>query len=586
MRWTAALLAFVYAAVISAVALGFALKGLGVSSAWVALALGLAAAGFTWRSTPAGDAAKLRFWDWVVLSIFALASLRAFLWVIFVTGDDIRVLSPNNLGDMSLHLNFIRYFASGIPFWPENPILTGGPLTYPLGVDLFNSLLEICGLDTIRGLVWVGLIGAGLTGYCLWRWGGAFGVAAFLFTGGLAGFVMLRTWEVADFQQDLTWKNLFLSMFVTQRGLLIALPAGLLVLHALRERWFRSGRQIIPLWLQYGLYAAMPLFNVHAFLFLSLILLAMFIAEKRTRRALFGFVLAAVIPATVGVFLVTGAFSADSGAGWAPTWVWGEKKWGELFAMWGVFGETVLPWLWNFGIAGPLIIALIIVLFFKKDQEARCFVWTSMLIFGLCCLFKFAPWAWDNMKLMMWCWLISAPYLWSCLIRRLAPAAQVVLCFALFFSGAVSLVGGLDRRDGHTIASRTELAAWKHAMRGIPAETRVACVPDFNHPVILLGRKVACGYEGHLWSHGLNFREKLGLLKSSLDGRIAWQESASKLDVGWLALRTKDIPFAVAPGEAPSSPALGALYDLELLKRNPASQSPQQLPRQSVGLSW
>ena len=78
-----------------------------------------------------------------------------------------------------------------------------------------------------------------------------------------------------------------------------------------------------------------------------------------------------------------------------------------------------------------------------------------------------------------------------------------------FFSGAVSLIGGLDGRHGYAIARRSELAAWQHAIVDIPPEDRFACVPDYNHPLILLGRKVACGYEGHLWSHGLNSQGEL-----------------------------------------------------------------------------
>ena len=77
--------------------------------------------------------------------------------------------------------------------------------------------------------------------------------------------------------------------------------------------------------------------------------------------------------------------------------------------------------------------------------------------------------------------------------------------FALscFFREAVSLIGGLDTRHGYAIARRSELAAWQHAIASIPPDVRFASVPDYNHPLILLGRKVACGYEGHLWSHGL-----------------------------------------------------------------------------------
>src|SRR4029453_19537750 len=103
--------------------------------------------------------ARPGFWDWLVLAVFALSSLRAFLWVIYSRGDEICVLSPNNLGDLSLHLNLIRYLASGIAFWPESSILSNVPLTYPLGSDLFNSVLEVLGVDPYIGLFWPVLSG-------------------------------------------------------------------------------------------------------------------------------------------------------------------------------------------------------------------------------------------------------------------------------------------------------------------------------------------------------------------------------------------------------------------------------------------
>ena len=121
-------------------------------------------------------------------------------------------------------------FASGAPFWPQNPIVAGHQLTYPLGVDLFNSLLVLIGGDPLRGLIWVGLAGCALFGIAIWRWGGAFTLAGFLFNGGFAGFVFLRTRELRDYQSELAWKSLPLALFVTQRGLLFALSAGLLLL--------------------------------------------------------------------------------------------------------------------------------------------------------------------------------------------------------------------------------------------------------------------------------------------------------------------------------------------------------------------
>src|SRR5690606_8141780 len=131
---------------------------------------------------------------------------------------------------------------------------------------------EICGMETGQGLIVVGLIGAGLSGYALWRWGGAFTVAAFLCSGGLAGFAFLKSFTFEDFQQALYWKNLFRSMFVTQRGFLFALPAGLILLTVWRDHFFRDEPFRSSPSFQLLLYAGMPLFSAHTFLFLSVIL--------------------------------------------------------------------------------------------------------------------------------------------------------------------------------------------------------------------------------------------------------------------------------------------------------------------------
>jgi hypothetical protein len=606
MRLLSSALAFAAISVVCAIILGFWFSGLSTSVAWSSMACGMLAAAVAWRTTQRASRSKLGLWDWVLLGVFALASLRAFLWLIYERGDEICVLSPNNLGDISLHLNLIRYLASGIPFWPESSILSNVPLSYPIGTDLFNSLLEICGVDTTRGLVWTGLAGAALTGYALWLWGGAFGVAAFLFNGGLAGFVVLRTLQVEDFQRELVWKNFFLAMFVTQRGLLFALPAGLLLLHVWRERYFRSGPSAVPFWLQLLLYASMPLFNLHAFLFLSVVLLAIFIAllidgvtsEKsqpasesnslagmRSRRGdffrkrlsfeLLVLVGSALVPAAACILLVTGFFSPSSGIRFAPSWIMEEGR--------GHLGT----WIWNFGLALPLSIILLGTLLFDRDLEARCFVWTACATFAMCCLFVFAPWEWDNMKLMLWSWLMIAPYLWKKLLAPLKLQVRAALCLLLFFSGAVSLVGGLDTRHGYAIAQRSELDAWRRAIANIPPDVRFASISDYNHPIILLGRKVACGYEGHLWSHGLDYQGKLALLQKSFRGELSWRSSAPLLDVQWLALRNQDLLVAKPPGDPPPAQARGALYDLTpLLTQDPASPESPRLPPRSVDSIW
>ncbi len=526
MKATVSLVAGVIASVVAALALAALAGGLGMASAWIALSLGMLLAVAAWRGVEARSGGPLRIADAVMCGIFALASLRAFLWLVGQHDDEVFVLSPNNLGDMSLHLNFIRNFASGVPFWPESPILSGTPLTYPLGSDLFNALLECIGVNTYRGLVWTGLGGAALIGWSLWRWGGAFALASLLFNGGLAGFEILGSWSLQDFQSDLVWKNLFLSMIVTQRGLLVALPAGFMLLDAWRDEWFRQRHPGLPRWLQVLFYAAMPLFSLHSFLFLSVVLAGLFVYRPIARRALAVLVGAAFVPATAGVLCVTGMLSASGGVHLA--WGW----------MAGAGGLWQLPR--DFGLVIPLGLATLVVALRQGRAEERFFVMVAAALFGLCSVVAFASWPWDNMKILLWCWLACSPYLWSLVIAPLPAVARAGVCTVLFFSLSVSLAGGLDARHGYCLARRSELDAWRSAMRDIPATDRFAVVPVYNHPVILLGRQVACGYEGHLWSHGLDYRMKHDVLTEAMAGRVPWVAAAPVLDVQWVAVRALD----------------------------------------------
>src|SRR5437763_4915298 len=223
---------------------------------------------------------------WILAGLFAIFAARSFCWLLFVDGAELKIQSPVNLGDLGLHITHISLFANGVRLWPSNPIYVfSHHLRYPAGIDLFNALLLKIDVDLIRGLVWVGLVSSVATFYAFYRWGGGFAVAGFLFNGGLAGFQFLRDFKFVDYQDvnNIAWKSIPLTMFVTQRGFLYAIPAGLILLWHWREKYFRAGEDRhragpLPFWVELSLYASMPVFHVHTFMALSIVLVCFFIA--------------------------------------------------------------------------------------------------------------------------------------------------------------------------------------------------------------------------------------------------------------------------------------------------------------------
>lgn len=485
MKWVAAGVTFVNLSVVCGLFLGLAGRGLTTTSAAIALVCGVAFAvaaligtrdrAVQWKSANDSAAEKKplksseaeetpnvlppalmryrHFWFWAVALCFAVFAVRSFCWLLYIDGSELKIQSPNNLGDLSLHLTLIKNFANGVAIWPDSPIYVFSKLRYPAGIDLFNALLSLVHIDLLIGLVWVGLLSSLAIFYGFYRWGGTFAVAGFLFNGGIAGFQFLKTFKFLDYQgtaadiahKPIAWKSIVLSMLVTQRGWLYAIPAGILLLWHWREKFFsqapaaESGelgnsfvaggaepggttavshgyrKGPLPWWVELSIYASLPLFHLHTFIALTIVLVVGLFFERATeikfivnlvrtegmagigrlishpkmwseifrgapiRRHAAAMLIAAFIPATFFVWLTTDQFHAASVLRWHPGWAQdstefaapffrlGPKDWGSstgpgllLQKTWnGVIAPFFQFWLPNFGLWVPLALGLV-----------------------------------------------------------------------------------------------------------------------------------------------------------------------------------------------------------------------------------
>ena len=601
MKWLSAGLTFVNLSTVCGLLLGLAGNGLNQLSAILSLISGAAFAVAAYLGTsntateqnisnsPAGKFSRAspqkryrHVWLWIMAACFALFALRSFCWLLYIDGDQLRIQSPNNLGDLALHITFIKNFANGVALWPDNPIYVFSKLRYPAGMDLFNGLLCLVHLDLTRGLVWTGLIASLATFYAFYRWAGTFGVAGFLFNGGIAAFEFFKTLKFVDYQggKTIAWKSIPLTMFVTQRGLLYAIPAGLLLLWSWRERFRQTEmknrrRAPLPFWVELSLYASMPFFHVHTFLALSAVLVCLFICGDLPIRWHIAILIAgALLPATFFVWLITDHFHAASMIEWKAGWVMHDPEFGR---------PTIFQfWFDNFGILIPLAVWLFAVCVWRlwkskikwneKLPEDIAFLLPAAAMFVSGLLFKFAPWGWDNLKLMIWAYFLILPFLWSDLIAGWSMPIRVGVCIALFGSGFVSLFGGLAAgQPGFELADRAELDAVGAAVRSLPAESRFAAYPTYNDPLLLQGRKVVLGYPGHLWTQGFkNYESVEQKLRELMEGAQNWREIARALRVRYIFWGREEMhnyPASKRPWEGTArrvaSGPWGAIYDLE-----------------------
>src|SRR5439155_17990918 len=149
------------------------------------------------------------------------------------------------------------------------------------------------------------------------------------------------------------------------------------------------------------------------------------------------------------------------------------------------------------------------------------FLAAAVLIFLLTITVKTAPWEWDNIKLLIWAYFIILPILWNRMLAGWPLTARAGACLILFFSGFVSLAGGLGaNKEGYEFANRSEVDFVAGAVRRLPIEARFAGFPTYNHPLLLNGRKMVCGYPGHLWTQGIaDYGTVEGQLKNLMLGQ-------------------------------------------------------------------
>jgi hypothetical protein len=339
-----------------------------------------------------------------------------------------------------------------------------------------------------------------------------------LFSGGLVGVPALRDVLAQDAQASLEWKNLYLALFIPQRGFLFALPAGLLLLWSFRERLIRDRRGLAT-WVEGTLWGSLPLFHAHTFLFVSAMIAIWALARRKVRSAI-GPCLIALAPATWSILEVTEGLRAGSIVWWKPGWTIGARN-------------PVLFLLVSFGAYLPLAVWTLIRSVKRREVEASLLLVPGLLFFVALFFVMLAPWDWDNTKLMLWCYVLVLPPI-AAVVRSVPRWPRAALYALLFYSGALSVAAACSSQRAVPIVPLDEATAVCSALSGIPPGDRIATAQAFNHPVALCGHAIVAGYSGHLWSHGIDAKAVEERLTRLMKGDPRWRELARELDARYL----------------------------------------------------
>ena len=177
--------------------------------------------------------------------------------------------------------------------------------------------------------------------------------------------------------------------------------------------------------------------------------------------------------------------------------------------------DAVWFWLKNAGLFIPLTVAA--VLWRGKHPLVSRRLLLFLAPFSLCFIIpnvlKMAPWIWDNIKVLFYWWVASAPLV-AILQARLWQKGFAQRFLAIVLFACITLAGALD--VGAIVMQSTKFQVFDSAGVAFAelvkekTEPRALIIhaPVHNHPVFLTGRRSLMGYPGHIWTHGLDYTQR------------------------------------------------------------------------------
>jgi len=470
----------------------------------------------------------------------------------------------NNFGDLPFHLSVITSFAFGNNFPPEDPTYAGVRFTYPFLSDFVSAMFVRCGADLresmfienfILGLSFVGLVhrwalvllrdrlAAIITPFLVLLNGG-FGWKllfdkAVTNEGGLYGVLtdLPPSFTVIP-ETTWRWGNAISALLVPQRGFLMGLPLAVI---AFTQWWLATDKtrqsEPIPtgkkartserqknLWVEpndtrftipvrrmiaAGVAAGLlPLVHAHSFVVVMAMAGCLALIQMRWREWITFFVVASAI-AVPQLLWSTMHSAVDAGSFFA----W-ELGWDH--------GEDNPFWFWfkNTGLFIPLLLLAILVKGngYLVPRRLLLFYLPFTLCFIVPNVIKMAPWIWDNIKVLFYWWLASAPLVALLLARLWRQSSPQKVVAALLFV-CVTLAGALDvagialRSTKYQVFDAAGLRFADFVKQQTEPRALVIHAPVHNTPVFLTGRRSLMGYPGHIWTHGLQFVQRESEIK-------------------------------------------------------------------------
>ncbi len=542
------LVAFVVALIVGLSTAGVIIS-LGICCSPLALLDKTAIKRFTHDVDAASIAARrlfLRPDAWSIFYFLFYAGTTVVLWKVFSRAvieerGGISTGLLNNFGDLPFHISVITSFAYGNNYPPEDPTYAGVSFTYPFLSDFLSAVFVRCGAS-LRDSMFLGSFTLALAFVGAAPSLGA-GDAARQACGDHHAFdraVERRFWLVLLFEKavkgegglwgvlmdlppsftvipETTWRwgNAISALLVPQRGFLMGLPLAVI---AFTQWWLAlekdtevqkretktkqrrpvpeppasrfplRTRRMIAAGVAAGL---LPLVHAHSFVVVMGMAACLALIHIRWREwfAFFATASAIAIPQLLWSTLHS-AVNASTFFAFELGWDRGQEN-------------PLVFWLLNTGLFIPLIFVALLLKSngYLVGKRLLLFYLPFTLCFIIPNFIKMAPWIWDNIKVLYYWWLASAPIVavflaWMWRKGPIMRVAAALLFVCVTLAGALDVAGIAFREVKYGIFDASGVSFAELVKQVTQPRSLILHAPVHNTPVFLTGRRSVMGYPG------------------------------------------------------------------------------------------
>ena len=351
------------------------------------------------------------------------------------------------------------------------------------------------------------------------------------------------------------WGNSMVVLFITQRSLLLGMPLTLIVLGYLWKQFATekvspetsprlplspsprlpfSPSPLLPFSLSPLLVGALagllPLIHLHSLAVLFLVGLVLLILKPEKWQTWAAFAVGVAVIAVPELLWSMAGSASETSKFFA--WHFGWDK-----------GDKNFFWFWfmNTGILIPTLAAGVYLGFLpqrRKDAKKKGkkekhrgpdetnsplsthhlallqFYLPFALLFLVSNTAKLAPWEWDNIKVLIYWFVGSLPFValaiaW--LWQREQPwwrAAATIVFVVLTAAGALDVWRSVSGQINNKVFDRDAIEIARQIKVRTPPDAMFLNAPTYNTAVVLSGRQSVMRYPGHLSSHGIDYAER------------------------------------------------------------------------------